>query len=266
MHEPLPTAWDALPALARAHATTGLILCLDYDGTLTPFPETPDERLLTGETRATLAGLAEQCPVALISGRAVGDLRALVGLESVIYSGNHGMEIEFAGEPAINHRVGQEFEAAVGAAAKILLARFGAVEGLYVQTKGLSISVLHPRLGEAERTALVDAIQSEIAPYPTLKMNPGRTHVEVRPALDWHKGSAVDWLRGALDTADRGARVVFIGDDATDEDALHVLGEDDVGVLVAETPRPTAARYRLNDHHEVGEFLSELRRLLARPG
>ncbi len=39
MHEPLPTAWDALPALARA--TTELILCLDYNGTLTPFIAPP---------------------------------------------------------------------------------------------------------------------------------------------------------------------------------------------------------------------------------
>ena len=53
---------------------------------------------------------------------------------------------------------------------------------------------------------------------------------------------------------------IYIGDDVTDEDAFRALAEHErgLGVLVAEEPRPTAARHRLRDPDEVREMLDWL--------
>jgi trehalose 6-phosphate phosphatase len=55
---------------------------------------------------------------------------------------------------------------------------------------------------------------------------------------------------------------VFIGDDATDEDAFVALGNDGIGIVVADQARPTNADYRLSTPDDVGAFLSELAALL----
>ena len=263
MNNPLRPAWDALPAIARAHASVGLILCLDYDGTLAPFPKTPDDRLMSAEVRATLARLAEHCRLAVLSGRGVANIRAIIGLNSLIFCGNYGMEIEFGGEPALSHHVGREFEAIVRAATEALLQHLGSIGGLYVWNKGRSIAVLHPNMGKSESAELVGLVRRVIKLHPGLKVIPGATHIDVRPELDWHKGHAIHWLRDALGPAKTLPNLIFISDDVTDEGAMTVLGEKDGGILVAEAPRPTAARHRLKDHHDVGHFLASLESALA---
>ena len=75
-----------------------LFLFLDYDGTLTPIVSTPQAALLSEGHRSLLRRLSRipHCRVAIISGRAVDDLRKHVGVEDIIYVGNHGFEIEEA--------------------------------------------------------------------------------------------------------------------------------------------------------------------------
>lgn len=61
-------------------------------------------------------------------------------------------------------------------------------------------------------------------------MTRGRKVVEVRPKVNWHKGTALDHLLGVLGL--RGARdvvAVYIGDDHTDEDAFRTLKEAQQG-------------------------------------
>jgi trehalose-phosphatase len=51
---------------------------------------------------------------------------------------------------------------------------------------------------------------------------------------------------------------LYIGDDATDEDAFTALRERGIGILVAEPPRRTQARYSLKEPTEVRCFLDRL--------
>jgi trehalose-6-phosphatase len=51
----------------------------------------------------------------------------------------------------------------------------------------------------------------------------------------------------------------YCGDDFTDEVAFHRFDKEGITILVAETPRPTAASYYLRSPNELHEFL----RLLA---
>src|SRR5439155_232429 len=70
----------------------GLVVILDYDGTLTPLVSSPGAAVLAPSVRATLARLAgsRRARLAILSGRGLADLRARVALNGVVYGGCHG--------------------------------------------------------------------------------------------------------------------------------------------------------------------------------
>lgn len=72
--------------------------------------------------------------------------------------------------------------------------------------------------------------------------------IEVRP-LGANKGKA---LRVLLQ--DRQACPIYLGDDETDEEAFSALNNMGTTILVADPPRPTAARFYLRSPAEVEEF------------
>src|SRR5690242_19474583 len=74
-------------------------LFLDLDGTLAGFAPNPKLVKLKPQTRLALETLAadpRNC-LAIVSGRAVDDLRNIVNLPGIIYAGNHGLEISGPG-------------------------------------------------------------------------------------------------------------------------------------------------------------------------
>lgn len=73
-----------------------ILLFLDYDGTLSPIVNTPDEAVIPRQIQSLLDRLSgdPRCKIAVISGRSLKDIKNKVGLKNIIYSGNHGMEIE----------------------------------------------------------------------------------------------------------------------------------------------------------------------------
>ncbi|MGH8721137.1 MAG: trehalose-phosphatase, partial [Burkholderiales bacterium] len=96
-------------SILRAAAGRRLAVFLDYDGTLTPIVERPEDAVLAAQTRAVLRALGQRHAVAIVSGRDLADVRARVGLEGLHYAGSHGFDI--AG-PRGSHA----HEAALGAA------------------------------------------------------------------------------------------------------------------------------------------------------
>ena len=63
-----------------------LVFLLDYDGTLTPIVDRPDDAHLAAETRQFLRDLSAQHPVAIISGRDRHDVQKRVDVDSVYYA------------------------------------------------------------------------------------------------------------------------------------------------------------------------------------
>ena len=83
---------------------------------------------------------------------------------------------------------------------------------------------------------------------------------EVRPLVRWNKGAAVAWIREKLARAD--ALVMYIGDDATDEDAFAALSGNAVTIKVGDSAATTAAHYLLPSPAEVSGFLRWVHGLL----
>jgi alpha,alpha-trehalose-phosphate synthase [UDP-forming]/trehalose-phosphatase len=240
-----------------------LAIVLDFDGTLAPFTDDPDGARLTPQVRTALERLIQLpgCSVAVISGRGLADLQQHVGLDGVLYVGNHGLEVPGAeGIPAL--REARKTQDLIVASTARLRDRLRNVPGALVEDKGLTASV-HYRLVprgqiEAVRQAVLETL-AEVSPG-RLTLNQGQMVFEIRPALDWDKGCAALWLLDQTMGADWRERtsVVYIGDDRTDEDAFVALASDGITVKVGCNSYPTAAHYFVCDIEEVAALLDSL--------
>lgn len=74
-----------------------LVLLLDYDGTLAVIQPNPGNTRMTPDTKKTLEEICDKNNVfvSIITGRCVKDIKEKVGIDSIIYAGNHGFEIMY---------------------------------------------------------------------------------------------------------------------------------------------------------------------------
>lgn len=232
-----------------------LLVALDFDGTLAPLARRPEAARMSPSTRAALRALAARADVrvAVVSGRALADLRAKVGLERPAYAGNHGLEL-CAGSwrwahPGLRGRRGPLRRAARDAVALCRLA-----PGAWVEAKGATFSVhvravKDPRAEARLRSGLAAAVRRAGG----LAVRPGKRVYEVRPRLAWDKGRALELLRRRLAP---GAACVYVGDDATDEDVFRRFKGK--GLTVKVGPGRTAAACRVAGPAGVRRLLGRL--------
>ena len=216
----------------------------DMDGTLSHIVSQPDQAAVTPRNRDLLHALHSQLAlVAVVSGRAVIDVQARVGLPELVYVGNHGLErwvdnqVELTPE-ALQHRPAVE--------AALRDVREVAIDGMFVEDKGATFSI-HYR-NTANPLAIGEQyspVMAEIAQRHGLRYFQGRMVFELRPPIEVDKGSALQALIESytLDAA------VFLGDDTTDVDALKMarkLREQGtcyaIGVGVASADMPSAVQ------------------------
>jgi alpha,alpha-trehalase len=231
---------------------------LDYDGTLTPIVDHPEQALLDEGTRAAVKRLAERCIVAIVSGRALANVRDKVGLDNAYYAGDHGFEIEGPAGSTIQHDQSEEFLEQSAAARAAIDKRLGAINGAWIEPKRFSFTVHYRQVADGDVGAVENAVDSVLDQFPKLRKHLGKMVFEIRPRLDWHKGKAVLWLLETLNFDAEKMVPIYVGDDVTDEDAFRALSGVGIGVLVSDTPRATAADYRLRDVQEAARFLDLL--------
>jgi trehalose 6-phosphate phosphatase len=249
--------FDHLPEIAaRVEAAGDLLVFLDFDGTLAPVVSDPGMALMPPQTRRALTSLAavEKVSLAIISGRALPDLKARVGMPNLIYAGNHGLEISgpelYFLQPDAAKRV-----QALSDLSRELQSRLEHIPGTYVENKVLSVSV-HYRRASADKLREIHQLTNSLVSSSggLFQMSPGLQVYEIRPRVSWHKGRAVSWIREAL--AKRNALAVYVGDDVTDEDAFLAL-PDGITVSVG-SAQQTLARYYLEDQGSLQQFLGWL--------
>ena len=144
-----PSALSSFAALALQLAGKTPAVFLDYDGTLTPIVSRPELARLDAATREAVAALAACCPVAIVSGRDLTDVRALVGLFGLIYAGSHGFDIAGPHGESLVLQQGTEFLPAISAAADALAGRLSSLPGVLIERKRFAITV-HYRLASPD--------------------------------------------------------------------------------------------------------------------
>ena len=257
---PLPASVDGL--LAPLQGRDRLAVLLDFDGTLAPIADRPQEAHLTPRGREALARLQQdpRCLVGVVSGRALEDVRARVNLPGLYYVGNYGLEI--AGPNlALVHEATAASRDLIAECARRLRNRLGEIGGAFVEDKGLSISV-HYRMARRDQIARIQRIVLEDVgrlPPGRVVTRRGRMAIDIQPDIDWDKGRAVDWLLSKTVGSDWRLRcaVVYAGDDYSDEDAFATLSG--CGITIRVGPHQmTAAGYRVADETELARFLEAL--------
>lgn len=252
--------YSQLKELVAARRTAVFI---DFDGTLSEIVDRPDSATLVHGAADALRALAARCPVTVISGRDLSDVRERVNIQNVWYAGGHGCEL--LGPDGVHH----ENTPATGVVDTLSRAAACLAEAL----KGVSgVTVEHRRFGVAVhyRNAddqAVDRVLARVRRYgrsANLRTSLGRKVIELLPNITWDKGTALDWVLSHIDGRDDGPPAVlpiYIGDDLTDEDAFDAVQLDGVGIVVRHAEdgdRPSAAVFSLENPSAVCEFIRRL--------
>ena len=199
-------------------------LFLDYDGTLTPIVDHPgDAQLSPGMRRALRAGARRpDLDIAIISGRALQDLRTVIGEPNLTYAGDHGFEISAPDLPPFRHpdlaHFGEKLAALAGELERL------APEGAWTERKAATLTLHYRPVDPARRPVIAERARAIIA-GAGFQPRDGLCAVEARPPIGWDKGQAVlHILRQRYGPAwSENARIIYLGDDRTDEDAFRVL-------------------------------------------
>jgi trehalose 6-phosphate phosphatase len=229
------------------------LLAFDFDGTLSPIVARPTDARVPIPTLQRLKRLAHRLPTAVISGRAVDDLRHRLGFEPTFIVGNHGAE-----DPAVAHQ--SELRAALdGLRARVLSLSddlHGA--GVQVEDKGASMALHYRRA--TDRTAAMDAIHRLLGPAdPGLHVFGGKMVINV-------VSSAADDKAAALHRIARRAgahAAVYCGDDVNDETVFAAHEPHWLTIRVGADAPESAARYFIADIREMPRLLDRILLLTA---
>ncbi|QBQ56538.1 trehalose-phosphatase [Nitrosococcus wardiae] len=259
----LSTALESLDAIQNRIAQCEIAIFLDYDGTLTPIVSRPEEALLSDDMGQTLRGLAEQCLVAIISGRDLKDVRQRVAIEDLYYAGSHGFEIAGPKDLKMEQAQAKACLPVLDEAEKELSEQLENIAGAQLERKRFSIAIHYRNVAEAQLGTVGRIVDLALEKHTGLHKSDGKKVYDLQPDVAWDKGQALLWLLDKLKLNRPDVLPLYIGDDITDEDAFRVLEERGLGLVVGEEARDTHAEYRLRDPAQVREFLRALTRILG---
>jgi trehalose 6-phosphate phosphatase len=245
-------------------AAERLWLFLDYDGTLVEFTRTPDIikpdpkvidliKCLAGKNRIRLA---------IVSGRRLKDLQALLPVQGIFIAGTYGIEVQ----TPEGERIQREDYALVRPYLEQLKPQWQEIidghRGFYLEDKGWSLAV-HARFApEKEAMRVISTIQQSLDQdlitdeYRLIKQS---KFLEVSSAKA-HKGKAVAFLLNSFPLLE--ARLLYVGDDTNDAEAfLTIHANDGVAISVAQYfgyIRSTGGDYVLKSPKAVRKWLENL--------
>jgi alpha,alpha-trehalase len=256
----IPSALDRLEEIVGRLVGRRFGIFLDYDGTLTPIVQRPEEAYLSKAMRRVIRKLTDHGPVAVVSGRDLQDVRKMVGLEDIVYAGSHGFDISGPAGLERQHPEGAERLPELDRAEPDLKARLEKIDHCRVERKKFALAIHYREVDPRKVPEIEAAVKAVRQETSGLRLSGGKKIFELQPDVDWHKGRAVRWLmENVLDRDCSALLPLYIGDDVTDEDAFRELRNDGIGILVAgDIERDTSARYRLRNTQEVERFLRRL--------
>lgn len=237
------------------------VLFFDYDGTLTPIVERPENATLSSQSRELLERLSKKYTVSIISGRDRAEVQSLVNIDSLYYAGNHGFDIAGPANTSYIHPSAKIVQPYLSRADVYISESLSSIGGILIERKRFSIAVhyrlVNPRDVETigkELAAICDVIKG-------LKITSGKKVFELQPDIEWNKGKAVLWLIEKLfpiPSLSPDTLFMYLGDDITDEDAFREIEGIGISVLVGSHGSMTAAKYHFDSVTQVYSLINTL--------
>jgi trehalose 6-phosphate phosphatase len=235
-----------------------ILLCLDYDGTISEIAREPKlARPVNGvvDVLRILAGHRERVAIAIVSGRSLTDLRSMLRVPpGVAISGVHGLQLlDGTGKIEVARGI-RDCRQDLESVRAWLERNLPANSGFIVENKGVALALHYRQAPEPIAHYVRDSFERFVTECTTsLRPRHGRMVIEALPKIA-SKAHALRtlWLRVGYEF-----EPVYFGDDLTDEDAFSELGEEGISVLVG-APRRSAARYCVDAPADVVKVLEGL--------
>ncbi|XP_073285614.1 probable trehalose-phosphate phosphatase F [Primulina huaijiensis] len=275
-----PSALNSFQLIMDVARNRKLVVFLDYDGTLSPIVDDPDQAFMSAEMRLAVKNVGNHFPTAIISGRSRDKVYELVGLTELYYAGSHGMDIMFPAKETASgddlncvkgvdmegkevnlFQPASEFLPMINEVFTTLVEITKDIKGSKVENHKFCASVHYRNVDENSWPVIAQYVHDVLKEHPRLRLTHGRKVLEVRPVIEWDKGKAVEFLLKSLGFSNhRDVLPIYIGDDRTDEDAFKVLRKEyrGYGILVSAVPKESNAFFSLRDTSEVQYFLESL--------
>ena len=237
-----------------------ILLLLDFDGTLSEIAPRPAQATLCPGNELLLCQLANrpEFVVGVISGRGLQDVEARVNVPGLVYAGNHGLEIRGLGMD-YRHPDADAASRTISQASHDLELRLAGVPGAFVENKTYTLTTHFrqtPPYYHEQVVSAFDDITHPLIQSGSCHVTEAKMALELRPSIEWNKGKALTLIRSRLSPE---SFPIYMGDDATDEDAFGaVRSAGGVGVYVGPPDASTCATWRLSSPGEVSAALVEL--------
>ncbi len=227
------------------------LLAFDFDGTLAPIVDRPEEARLPAAWAVLFAELKTLLPVAIVTGRSVVDVAPRLSFEPHYILGNHGAE-----DPHGTMQAGSvERLDALRHELALSKPRWSAL-GIELEDKHYSLA-LHYRLAADQEAARICIEELVAGKPPGLHFFHGKCVMNVAPDDADDKADAVMSL---VERVGAGA-ALFAGDDINDEPVFERVPADWLTVKVGHEGPPSRARFGLSEQADMGQLLRRLLQL-----
>ncbi len=268
----MPYLFEHLDLIEELLKQSPFGLIADVDGTISQTAPTPQQAEVSPLCRHYLSLLCNHLAlVAAVSGRPATQVRNMIGIDGMVYVGNHGLERWTRGH--------SEFTEEAEAYSKIInavieqLPRLLSMEGIWIEDKGVTASI-HYRLSpepESARSVILAALR-KLPQARNLRIVQERKAIDLLPPVEANKGTAI------LDLIQRhnlhGA--IYLGDDVTDIDAFRAIRTASrdldfhgfaIGIISQEMPENFVAEvdFTLNGVNDVEHFLKWMSQTVVAP-
>lgn len=239
-----------------------ILLFLDYDGTLVSFKDKPNEVSTSNKMRIILKKLIQDPKfiVFIVSGRTLRDIKSLLNIEGLSFAALHGLQIEFSDGKNFSWKPAENAQPFLDKIKEEVLYDFKDEEGVYIEDKELTLAFHYRLLPEnkiKDATRRFIEIVKKIDKNSSLEIINGAKVVEIRPK-GWNKGKATENILKKVGEG-KNPLPIYIGDDATDEDAFNHLENHGITIFVSNnSKKSTAAHYWLKNPDDVFTFLKSL--------
>jgi trehalose 6-phosphate synthase/phosphatase len=236
-----------------------MVLALDYDGTLVPICQKPEQARPDLELLPLLQALALEVILAILTGRNRKDMAQWIPDPAVTLVTSHGAEWRHDGvwRPLL---LTQGNPGSLKTLAERVELAFENVPGVILEKKGATVAFHYRLVDPLSLPGLLDRFERLVGQWKEenagFEVLEGKAVREIRPQ-GLEKGRALRRFLAVLDLKD--TPVMAMGDDRTDEDMFRSLKDGDLSILVG--GGDTSAAVRLRDVGEARHVLREILRI-----